>query len=349
MELIHSLTTALSAGANISFYFKFAFVLFLFIFNMYLILTYNKEEHSDNKETPILQSGFNNKKLKGFLSSLVYIGGFLGTIITMKNELKDIQIGKLDQLMEEERGNIRRSIDKDREEHQRLLSSIENNREDLFNLQIEKAKLLGHNDRLLSIHNSLKDRVISYQYKSMEPTTKLSELGILDQLIKQDTNKFAQELNSLISNIGHVLPPVQEGEGEDTPTLGEGSADGSSDPHKGTTSSTLSSIDDLKESSFLHYNIFTSMDWFESLNGIKKLAVSLIISKSVVFSALTSIIFIFYGNILIEKYDLVNRYPKLSKFIQLRQKFQKYYFNYYCGLILLVIITEVAFALAVLF
>jgi hypothetical protein len=74
----------------------------------------------------------------------------------------------------------------------------------------------------------------------------------------------------------------------------------------------------------------------------------MILGKSVIFSALISIIFIFYGNILIEKYDLENRYPRLAKLIQLRQKFQKYYFNYYCYLIISIIVIEVAFALAVL-
>jgi hypothetical protein len=67
-----------------------------------------------------------------------------------------------------------------------------------------------------------------------------------------------------------------------------------------------------------------------------------------IFSALISIIFVFYGYILIEKYDLENRYPKLAKLIQLRQKFQKYYFNYYCFLIISVIVMEIAFAVAVL-
>jgi len=74
----------------------------------------------------------------------------------------------------------------------------------------------------------------------------------------------------------------------------------------------------------------------------------LILGKSIILSALVSIIFIFYGNILIEKYDLINRYPKLATIIQLRQKFQKYYFKYYCFLILFVITTEVAFGIAIL-
>jgi hypothetical protein len=101
---------------------------------MYLIFTATSyprivKRYKTNKETLILQSGFGNKNLKGFLSSLVYIGGFLGTLITMKNELKSVQIGKLDQLMEAERVGIRKSIDQDREGHQNILTSIESSRD----------------------------------------------------------------------------------------------------------------------------------------------------------------------------------------------------------------------------
>jgi len=315
--------------APISFYFKFSFVLLLSILNIYLIITFKKEE------LPIkeLQSGFGNKKLKAFLSSLGYIGGFLSALITVKNELKDIQIGKLDQLKEAEREGIRKSIDQDREIHQNLLNSIDSNRDELMKLHIEKAKLVGHNDRLFTLHNSIKDNILSFKNKSTDSTSKLSDLGILDQLIKQDTKKFGEELNSLILAIEpthNSSSSESAGEGDSTPLPKAGG--------------------DIKESSIipLNFELSTVLGWFEGLNGIKKIAVSLILSKSVVLSALISIIFIFYGNILIEKYDLENKYPKLAKIIQLRQKFQKYYFKYYCFLIFMVVITEIAFEIAIL-
>jgi len=68
MELIH-----LSAPMLI--YLKFSFVLFLFILNIYLIFTHKKEEPlRADKETPILQSDFNIKKLRGLLTSLGFLG-----------------------------------------------------------------------------------------------------------------------------------------------------------------------------------------------------------------------------------------------------------------------------------
>jgi len=143
----------------LAFSLKFFVVFFLCMLNMYLIFTYKKEEGlpsaSVNKEIPVLQSGFNTQRLKGLLSSLVYLGGFLSAAITVKNELKDVQVGRLDQLQKEDREEIRRSIDKDKEEHQKILNSIENNRDELYKLQLDRAKLIGQNDRLLTLQDSI--------------------------------------------------------------------------------------------------------------------------------------------------------------------------------------------------
>jgi hypothetical protein len=83
-------------------------------------------------------------------------------------------------------------------------------------------------------------------------------------------------------------------------------------------------------------------EWFDTLEGIKQLSVGCcaskrILGKSVILSALISIIFVFYGNIFIEKYNLENKYPRLWKIIQLRQKYQKYYFNLNCFLIFIIV------------
>jgi hypothetical protein len=327
MELFYSFIPT-----NFYNYFKISFILLLFIFNVYLILNHNPKIENQ----PIIQAGFGNKNLKSWLHNLGAIGGFLSAYITVKNEIKDIQIGKLDQLMKEEREGIRKSIDKDIEEHQRILDSIDNKREELYNLHLEQAKIFGHNDRLLTIHNSIRDKVLSFKDKSVDPTSKLSDLGIIDQLIKLDTKKFSQEINSLISNV----------EVSNNPSTSSTSSTSANTNEEGAIDSLATN--DIKESSILDFDIFYFIDWFEDLNGIKKIAISMILGKSVIFSALTSIIFIFYGDILIKKYDLENRYPKLAFIIQLRRKFQKVYFKYNCLLILSVIITEVIFAIAIL-
>lgn len=112
-------------------------------------------------------------------------------------------------------------------------------------------------------------------------TTKLSDCsspaaGYLDQLIKQDTNKFGQGLNSLILAIENPLDPSG---------VGDSSSSASSGGIAMQEGDITDNLNDLKESSTFDFNIFTSMDWFESLNGIKKLAVCLILGKGVIFSA----------------------------------------------------------------
>jgi hypothetical protein len=317
MDLIYSFVPL-----NFYSYIKISFILFLFIINVYLMLTHNPVKENQ----PILQAGFGNNKIKGWLGTLGAFGGFLASYITIKNDIRDIQIGRIDQLMKEEREGIREIIDKDKEEYQKLLEIIKIHREELNKLHIEKAKIFAHNDRLSSLHDSIKNNIFSFKEKSLDPTTKLSDLGIIDQLIKLDTNRFNQEMSSIVSIIDESNIPS-------TSKIEEESID---------------NINDLKESSIFNFDIFSFMDWFEGLNGIKKIAVSMILGKSVIFSALTSIIFIFYGNILIEKYDLENKYPKLAFIIQLRRKFQNYYFKLNCLFILIVVITEVTFAIAIL-
>jgi len=341
MELLHFWAPVMIASKGLVFYFKFSVVFFLCMLNIYLIFTapsYPQKKELPIKELPVLQAGFNIKNLKGFLGTLGFAGGFLSALITLKIEYKSIQIGKLDQLMEAEREGIRRSIDKDREEHQRVLTSIDNNREELYKLKLERAKLYGSNDRLSTLHDNLKSNISSYVSKSTEPSTKLSELSILDQLIKQDTKYFGEELDSVILEFNNSHNPSSSEVG---PSLDE--------IHQAEKPQ-----EDIKESCIFPFKLdlnsisLNRLEWFESLNGIKKLAVCLILGKGVIFSALVSIIFIFYGNILIGKYDLVNKYPKLAKLIQLRQKFQKYYFKYYCFLILLVVFSEIIFGLTIL-
>lgn len=108
--------------------------------------------------------------------------------------------------------------------------------------------------------------------------------------------------------------------------------------------SSFAAITPTKKSSILDFDF----DWFESLSGIKKLAVSLLLLNSVLFSCLLNIIFIFYGNILINKFNLEVRYPKLAKIIHLRQLYTKYYLIINCLLILGIILAQVAFSLAIL-
>ena len=66
------------------------------------------------------------------------------------------------------------------------------------------------------------------------------------------------------------------------------------------------------------------------------------------FTTLISIIFIFYGNIILNYFNLEDRYPKIAKIIQLRRQFQRYYMILSILMIIFVCIIEIIFSLTIL-
>jgi hypothetical protein len=90
------------------------------------------------------------------------------------------------------------------------------------------------------------------------------------------------------------------------------------------------------------------IDKFEELDTMGKLAIALLLSKSLLISCFISIIFIYYGDHLISRYKLDIKYPKLAAIINLRKQFTKYYLISNCLTILFVILAEIIFSIAVL-
>nr|YP_009649296.1 hypothetical protein [Rhizopogon salebrosus]QDA23211.1 hypothetical protein [Rhizopogon salebrosus] len=73
-------------------------------------------------------------------------------------------------------------------------------------------------------------------------------------------------------------------------------------------------------------NLFNNLyNIIESMSMHQKLAYLHISGSFIILLSLFSILTIFYGDYLIIKLNLENKYPKLTKFIKLRRKFQQYY------------------------
>nr|YP_009630861.1 hypothetical protein HM01MITGene35 [Hypsizygus marmoreus]QBZ73694.1 hypothetical protein HM01MITGene35 [Hypsizygus marmoreus]QKJ80197.1 hypothetical protein [Hypsizygus marmoreus] len=94
--------------------------------------------------------------------------------------------------------------------------------------------------------------------------------------------------------------------------------------------------------------IFNPFNLFENLDIFEKIAVSLLFSNSVIISSLISIVYIFYGDILLEKFNLEQRYPKLAHLINLRRKFQRYYLFLAVLFIFISSLSQILFCLTVL-
>ena len=87
---------------------------------------------------------------------------------------------------------------------------------------------------------------------------------------------------------------------------------------------------------------------FKSLDVYKQIGISLLLGDSVIISNLISISFIFFGDYLIKNFDLENKYPKLSQIIKLRRRFQRYYLILNIGLILIIVLAQIVFSIAIL-
>ena len=71
--------------------------------------------------------------------------------------------------------------------------------------------------------------------------------------------------------------------------------------------------------------ISSPMENYEALDLLGKIAVGFLLLNYALFNCFITLVFILYGNFLIEKFDLESRYPKLVTWINLRKKFQRYF------------------------
>jgi len=108
---------------------------------------------------------------------------------------------------------------------------------------------------------------------------------------------------------------------------------------KDLANSSSSSSSSSSSNNYISFHFFDNLQQFiNSLDMVQTLAVMHISGSIVILLSLYSIICIFFGNSLIDYFDLENRFPKLAKFIKLRRTFQKYYLMINIGLISIILI-----------
>ena len=83
-------------------------------------------------------------------------------------------------------------------------------------------------------------------------------------------------------------------------------------------------LDDINKGSFGNY-ISDISDFLSSLTFEQNVAIVNVTGCIVIIISLISLFGVFYGNILIDKLHLENKFPKIARFIKWRRKFQFYY------------------------
>ena len=116
----------------------------------------------------------------------------------------------------------------------------------------------------------------------------------------------------------------------------------------------------ILDSSYFSSNFISSFDDFKSaLNNLLAYLNSFEITQQIVivnilsFLFLTSLLFSYlaglYANFLIDKFNLSVRFPKLTKILQYRLKYQQYYFKYLSFLAIYGLFISLAFNIFILY
>ena len=84
------------------------------------------------------------------------------------------------------------------------------------------------------------------------------------------------------------------------------------------------------------------------MDGITKVVITMMFSSYFILSCILGLALNLYGNILLDKFQLETRYPKLAFIIKYRRKVSQYYIISNIIFIILVCLTNLIFGISVL-
>nr|YP_010137127.1 hypothetical protein KYW48_mgp16 [Tylopilus plumbeoviolaceoides]QWM97166.1 hypothetical protein [Tylopilus plumbeoviolaceoides] len=91
-------------------------------------------------------------------------------------------------------------------------------------------------------------------------------------------------------------------------------------------SEVVNQIDETLRSSIIDLDLFNSLiSYINNLNFIQTLAFTHICAVIFIFLSLNSLIALYFGDYLINRFNNENKYPRIYKSIELRKKFQVYF------------------------
>ena len=96
-----------------------------------------------------------------------------------------------------------------------------------------------------------------------------------------------------------------------------------------------------------YYNQF--LDYVNSLSLENQIIIFNVLVAISLLILLLNTLTLLYSNYLIERLDLINKYPRLGRLLQYRLQFSKYYFNYYVVLAFVVILFTIFFNCLILY
>jgi hypothetical protein len=326
---------------------KLCFVFFLFFFTIFLFIV--NPSALGSKGPRELESGFYEKTLKNILLYGSAVATFFSTGLAIKSELYSGKLDALEKELLEKNDVLSKSITElskiqselkeleDTKYYAKLISNrMENQYKDLkssTNSILKEA--LSLRDVINNPDLSVTDKISNLRKFNHVASTFDRDLGGFKRLSDNLSMGSDTTLRGAYSRDDSIQASTYKGPLSQT-TPNSTNTPSSSSPNSSTPNSSIpnSSIpadakatkDCIKEEEDLNNASIINWDWFETLSSWEKLAVSLLLSKSIIFSALLGLLFNFYGDFLLTRFNIESRFPKLAKVIKLRRSFSRYYF-----------------------
>lgn len=263
-----------------------------------------KEEMTKSNEVFVKQAA--SAGINRIRNLFLPIGKYLPAIGTYYSVYKSGVDGQLNNKEKRELENFR--------ENQELLKQKINNFEEVS--AVDKAKYSSMANQIseraspLPLIKDIKDikgEVINLNEKKSRITEELKKFTELESLASRGV-KLSEGNVKLVSNKASLLSDMNYYDRQ----------------LKETTKKLDQAIEGINKSSILNID-FNFEKFVESLTVEEKLAFCGLVFNHLILTNTITIILILYGDYLLKRFDLVNKYPKIAKFIQLRKKFQGYY------------------------
>lgn len=298
-----------------SLFIKFSFIIFFIFLTVFLML-----ENYLIANDKYLQAGGNEKFFKGFsyLSGGASLLALMDTIRShIQNKPEDPSViltaeKKIKELKEE---NIRLAEEKEKLQNQ-LVEIKQKSSQDVTFHKIEKLEIEELEEKLAEVSaNSVSvtntsDKLEGYTYSISSHFSEISK-------IRNDTQLSNLEKDSLVKAKTEEIKLLLE--------------------QHANSVSTLEELNNIKSSAILNFNL---QEFLSTLTILELFAFTTLCFNSVILNCLVSIVFIYYGDFLIRKFNLELKYPKLAKFIEFRRSLQSYSVKFNLFLIFISVIPQ---------
>ena len=285
---------------------KVVFFILFIILNICLIYTEYLDIKYKNKHYPDshMKSGM-TPELQRIAKQVIMTVGLISGFITIKNEVNQSSREEIAALAAKLNSTLAQAAEDTKKAASQQTSTNFIQKMNITNIQNSFTGLVENAETESALMKAIKADRAQWE-KSGDATLlekiKRREIELQATLVKKE--REISELQQAIARANNFSKDISK-ETDDNKT------------------SALINDDEVKKSSILGLEEIWSR--FETFDGLTKTACLMILSSSIVLSSLLTIVITIYGDYLLDRFKLEEKYPKLAIFIKIRKKVSKYY------------------------